>query len=111
MGHRLISSISLPKRADTRPVKCILFDRIRLKNKGGLNAGGRRGARVVLGMPVAGDRARLNNWRRAPNYDQDDRCRHHRNRRRRVHRNAQRAMVGIPVKWVHMRHLDHCQQG
>jgi hypothetical protein len=62
-------------------------------------------------MPVADDRARFNNRRVAPYDDQDDRCRHRRNRRRRVHSDAQRAMIGIPVQRVHMRHLDHGQQG
>jgi hypothetical protein len=61
-------------------------------------------------MPVADIRARLNNRRGSSHFDQDNRSRHHRNRRSRVHRDAQRAMVGIPVQRMHVRHLDHGQQ-
>ena len=61
-------------------------------------------------MPVADDRARLDNRRGAPHSDQDDCCCHHRNRHSRVHGNAQRAMVGIALQRVHVRHLDHGQQ-
>jgi hypothetical protein len=61
-------------------------------------------------MPVADNRARLDNRRRAPHFDQDNRSRHHRNRRSGVHRDAQRTMVGIPVQRMHVRHLDHRQQ-
>jgi hypothetical protein len=83
------------------------------KLKETLNAGG-RWACVELGMPVANDRARLGNRRWVPDSDQDDCCRHYRDRRSRVHRDAQRAMVGILVQRVYVRHLDHgqyCQQG
>jgi hypothetical protein len=62
-------------------------------------------------MPEADDCTRLDNRRWGPHSDQDDRGRHHRNRRGRVHCDAQRAMVGITVQRVHMRHLDHGQQG
>jgi hypothetical protein len=61
-------------------------------------------------MPVASGRARLGNRRRGPDSDQDDRCRQHRNRRSSVHRDAQRAMVGILVQRVYVRHLNHSQQ-
>jgi hypothetical protein len=61
-------------------------------------------------MPVTDDRARLDNRRRSPHPDQDNRSRHHRNRRCRVHGDAQRTMVRIPVQRMHMRHLDHGQK-
>jgi len=61
-------------------------------------------------MPVAGDGARFDNRRWRPHTDQNDRCRHHRNRRRRVHCDAQRAMVGIALQGMHVRHLDQDQK-
>jgi hypothetical protein len=61
-------------------------------------------------MPVADNRARLGNRCGTPHSDQDNRSRHHRNRRSRVHRNAQRAMVGVALQWMHVRHLDHGQK-
>jgi hypothetical protein len=61
-------------------------------------------------MPVAGYRARLDNRRWCPHSDQDDRCRHHRNRHSRVHRDTQRAMIGIALQGMHVRYLDHGQK-
>jgi hypothetical protein len=55
---------------------------------------------------VADNRARLDNRRRAPYFDQDNRGRHHCNRRSRVHRDAQRTMVRISIQRMHVRHLD-----
>jgi hypothetical protein len=60
-------------------------------------------------MPVTDNRARLNILRGSPHSDQNNRSRHHRNRRCRVHGDAQRTMVRIPIQWMHMRHLDHGQ--
>jgi len=58
---------------------------------------------------VTDGHARLDIRRSAPYFDQDYGCRHHRNRRRRMHRDAQRAMVCIPVQRVHMSRLDYGQ--
>jgi hypothetical protein len=59
---------------------------------------------------MADNRARLNQRRGGSDSDQDDRGRHHRNRRRRVHGNAQRAVAGIGVERMVMRHLGHSEQ-
>jgi hypothetical protein len=48
--------------------------------------------------------------RGSPDLDQDDHRNGNRYRRRRLHRNTQRAMVGIVVYWMRMSHLDHGQQ-
>jgi hypothetical protein len=59
---------------------------------------------------MSNNRARLNQRRGAPEADQDNRHREHRNRRGRLHGDAQRAVVGITFQRVHVRHLDHGQQ-
>jgi hypothetical protein len=58
---------------------------------------------------VADNRARLNKRLRASDSDQDDHHRDDRNRRRRLHRDAQLAMIGIAFQRMHVRHLDHRQ--
>lgn len=69
-----------------------------------------RGACVELGVPVADDSARFNDWLGGSDSDQDDRSRHNRNRRRRVHGDAELAVVGIAIERMDVRHLDHGQQ-
>ncbi|MGA2887237.1 MAG: hypothetical protein ABSE51_04245 [Terracidiphilus sp.] len=74
-----------------------------------LAACGRR-AREELGVPMPDDRPRLNERCGGPDSDQDNHRCHHRNGRSRVHRDAQRAMVGIRVERVCVRHLNQGQQ-
>ena len=74
--------------------------------KGALAADG-RWASEELGLPIPDDRARLDNRLGGADSDQDYYSRGNRNRRRRVHRDAQRTMVGIAVQSMDMRHLDH----
>ena len=71
-----------------------------------LTAGG-RGSSEELGVPIPDDRARLDNRLGGADSDQDYDSRGNRNRHRGVHRNAQRAMVGIAVQSMYVRHLDH----
>ena len=59
---------------------------------------------------MADDRTRLNQRLRPSDPDKDDQDGYDCNRRGRVHRNAQLAMVGIRVERVDMRHLDHGEQ-
>ena len=54
--------------------------------------------------------ARLEDRRGSPDPDHNHYCRGNRNRRCRLHRDAQRAVVGILVDRMHMRYLDHGQQ-
>ena len=61
-------------------------------------------------MTVADHNARFYNWRLGPDPDQEDNCRGHRNRRRRVHGNAELAMIGVGLQRMDVRHLDHGQQ-
>ncbi len=61
-------------------------------------------------MPVPGDRAGLKNRRSALDLDQNYYCGRDRHRRRRMHHDAQRAVVGIGVYLVHVRDLRHGQQ-
>ena len=56
------------------------------------------------------DFRRLKNWRSSLNVDQHNHSRDGRNRRGRLHRDAQRAMAGIAFDRMHMRHLSHGQQ-
>ncbi len=73
---------------------------LRLKSenrKDALTADG-RGTRKELGMPVADGRARLKNRRGTLHLHQHHHGSRHRDGRRRVHRDAQRAMVGIPLQ-------------
>jgi hypothetical protein len=56
------------------------------------------------------DRARLEDQRRALDPDQNDHGRNWRNRRRRVHGDAQRTMVGVAVGRMDVGHLDQGQQ-
>ena len=64
----------------------------------------------MLGMPVADDRARLDERGGAAEFDQDDDDGDHGHRRGRLHGDAQRAVVGIRLRGMHMRHLNHDQQ-
>jgi hypothetical protein len=61
-------------------------------------------------MTVADNRNRLKDRLGSSNLDQDDYGRHHRNGRRGVHYDAQRAMVGIAFELMRVRHLDHGDQ-
>jgi hypothetical protein len=61
-------------------------------------------------MPVANHRARFGERRLASDTNQDDCGRGNRNRHRRMHGNAQRAVVGVALQRVHMRHLDDGEQ-
>jgi hypothetical protein len=56
------------------------------------------------------DCARLNQRLRPSDPDQDDQDGYDGNRRGRVHRYAQLAMVGIGVECMDVRHLDHGEQ-
>ena len=59
---------------------------------------------------MADDCARLNQRLGPSDPDKDDQNSYDRNRRGRVHGNAQLAMVGIRVERMDMRHLDHGEQ-
>lgn len=85
---------------------------VRLKRKIGRDALAAVGwgACEELGVPIPDERARLNERRGGSKSDQDNHSRDDRNRRSRVHRNAQLAMVGIRVQRMHVRHLDNNQQ-
>jgi hypothetical protein len=61
-------------------------------------------------MPVADDRAHGQNRRLRADPDQDDHGRGHCDWRRRVHDDAQRAVVGIGIEGMEVRHLGHGQQ-
>jgi hypothetical protein len=64
-------------------------------------------------VPVPDYRVRLDNRRGASEYDQDYDSRGNPNRSRRMHRNAERAVVGVALQGMYVRHLDHghhCQQ-
>ncbi len=61
-------------------------------------------------MPVADDRPRFENRGRRFDLDQDDDCSRYRNRRGGVHDDAQRAMVGVALNGMDVRHLDYGQQ-
>ena len=49
-------------------------------------------------------------WGGSLDLDQHDHRGHDRDGRSRVHHDAQRAMVGVAVERMHVRHLDHGQQ-
>jgi hypothetical protein len=61
-------------------------------------------------MPVPNGRSRLKYRGGDFDLDENDDRSHNRDRRRRMHRDAQRAMVGIAFERMHVRHLDHGQQ-
>ena len=61
-------------------------------------------------MPIAGDRARLKNRRSGLDLNQNDNCRRQGNRRGSVQQNTKRAVVGIGIYRMHVRHLDYGQQ-
>jgi hypothetical protein len=62
-------------------------------------------------MPEPGDCANFNDYRRrSSNPDQDNRDQHDNEGHDRVHHHAQRAMVGIAVGRVDVRHLDNGQK-
>jgi hypothetical protein len=69
-----------------------------------------RGSREQLRMPIACNRVRLKGGDKALNvYQHNNRCRC-RDRRRRMHNDAKRAVVGVRVYLVNVRHLDHGNQ-
>jgi len=74
-----------------------------------LTAGG-RGAGEELGTPMADDRARLGKLHISACPDHDDQGGHHRNRSRRMQRNAERAMIGVALNQMGVRHLHSGQQ-
>jgi hypothetical protein len=61
-------------------------------------------------MTMPNHRSRLNNCHRGSKRDQDNHGRGYRDWRRRVHHDAKRAMVGIALVRVQMRHLDDGKQ-
>ena len=61
-------------------------------------------------MAVQDDRAHYKNRGRGLNLDEHNHCRDDGDRCSRLHRDAQRAMVGIRLQRVHVRHLDHSQK-
>jgi hypothetical protein len=61
-------------------------------------------------MTVTDHNARFNGRRLGSNPDQDNQSRKHRNRRRRLHGDAELAMVGVVAHGVHVRHLGYSQQ-
>ena len=73
-------------------------------------AASRRRPRKELGVPVADDRARLDNGRGIFKADQNHNRREHHCRRGRVHCHAERAMISIFVERVQMRHLHNGQK-
>lgn len=83
--------------------------RARKFRKDELAAGWRRTGKE-LGMAVADHSAHRNGLRLGAHLDQNHDCRGHRNRRRRVHGNAQLAMVGIAAERMHVRDLSNGQQ-
>ena len=71
----------------------------------------RRGAGEKLRMPIAADRERFTYWGSSLKRDQHHHGSGRRHRHRRMHGNAQRAMVGIGIYRVNVGHLHHGQQG
>lgn len=62
-------------------------------------------------MPVSGDRANFKERRcRSPDPDQNSRHQHDHERHDRVHRNTERATVGIGIRGMDVRYLDHDQK-
>jgi len=68
---------------------------------------GRRGSSEEFGVPIANDRARLDNRCGTSDSDQDYYSRGNRDRSRRVHRDAERAMARVALQSMYVRHLDH----
>jgi hypothetical protein len=90
----------LPKAASSGVNQAETEDR-----KDALTAGG-RGACEELGAPIPDGRAGLDERRGGHSADQDNDRRNHRNRRGRMHRDAQLAMVGIAIGRMDVRHLN-----
>jgi hypothetical protein len=62
-------------------------------------------------MPVSGDCANFKDRGRGSSYsDQYNRDQHDHERHNRVHHHAQRAMVSIASRSMHVRHLDNGQK-
>ena len=80
-----------------------------MNSKASLAAVGRR-AGEELGIPIAYDRADFNQRLAAAQDDQNDRGGNHRNRSRRVHGDAQLAMIRVALEYVVVRHLDEGQK-
>ncbi len=80
------------------------------KNRKDALAAGRRRACEKLGMPVANHRTRLIHRRRSLYLSQHHHGSRNRDRRSRMHHDAQRAMVGIALQHMRVRHLHHGQQ-
>ena len=77
--------------------------------KDALAAGGRRACKE-LGMPVANHRSRLKHRHLGLDLHQHHCGSRNHDRRSRVHHDAQRAVVGIALQRMHVRHLRHSQQ-
>ena len=73
-------------------------------------AGGWRRTGEELRMPVADDSARFENRGRRFDPNQDDHGSRYRNGRGGVHDDAQRAMIGVALDGMDVRHLDDSQQ-
>ena len=73
-------------------------------------AGGWGRTREELRVPVTNDRSRFEHRRRRFDLDHDDHGSRHRNGRGCVHDDAQRAMIGVALDGMDVRHLDDSQQ-
>jgi hypothetical protein len=73
-------------------------------------AGGWGGTGEELRMPVTDDRARSEDRGRRFDLDQGDHCSRYCDGRGCMHDNAQRAMVGVALNRMDVRHLDYGQQ-
>lgn len=69
-----------------------------------------RGANEELGLPEAGNRVRLKNRCGGLKLDQDDNGGGYGDGRCRVHHDAERAMVGVAIDGMDVRHLNDGQQ-
>jgi hypothetical protein len=81
-----------------------------LRDRGLAQAAGRWRACKKLGMPIACNRARLKNWRSSLYLNQDNDRGSYGDRRGCLQQNAKRAVVGIGVYRMHVRHLNYGQQ-
>ena len=86
------------------------FDQDEMEDRNKTLAIGGWRAGVELGVPMADGHARLNDRRRTSETDQDEHGCHQRNRRSRLHGDAQRAMIGVTRQRMYVRHLNQGQQ-
>ncbi len=112
-GALLPCSISLWQCTDAPPPKGAgpIRTKLNLRTEENALAGGwGRGTREKLRMPVTNDRTGLEDRSRSFNLNQNHHCGRRRNRRGRVHDDAQWAMVGITLNGVNVRYLHNRQQ-